>query len=125
MIVGGAHAGITAEGDSSVLMQKVANEYVADFARGIVTAPIGKHSKEELFKRDCVCDLSLLLSLMAFRESELLNELTNKTISKPEKNQIYQTWMMEESDLIQDLAYVYGERVCIEASITNAGNQKY
>jgi len=124
MVVGGSHAGITAEGDSSVLMQKVANEYVADFAKGIVQAPVGKFSKEELFKKDCVCDLDYLLSLMRYRESELLNELTNKTIIKPEKNHIYQTWMMEESDLIQDLAYIFGERICLEESVLKTGNQK-
>jgi len=124
MIVGGAHAGITAEGDSSVLMQKVSNEYVADFARGIVKAPEAKISKDELFKRDSVCCLQAMQSLLRIREGELLNELTNKTISKPEKNQIYQTWMLEESDLIQELAFNFGERICLEESIAKTGNQK-
>jgi acyl-CoA oxidase len=124
-IVGGAHAGITAEGDSAVLMQKVSNEYVADFAKGIVQAPVGKFVKEQLSKKDCVCDIDSLMSLMAFRESELLNELTVKTITKPEKKQIYTTWMLEESDLIQELAYAFGERICLEESVRKAGGQKY
>ncbi len=88
-------------------MQKVSNDYVADFARGIVSAPEPKIGRDYLARKECVCDIDSLLSLIRYRESELLKELTEKTISKPEKNHIYQTWMMEESDLIQDLAYIF------------------
>jgi acyl-CoA oxidase len=105
-------------------MQKVANEYVADFAKGIVQAPVGKVSKEQLAKQESVCDIESLVSLMRYREAELLNELTMKTVTKPQKKQIYQTWMIEESDLIQNLAYGFGERICLEESITKVGNQK-
>jgi hypothetical protein len=107
-----------------VLMQKVSNEYVADFAKGIVQAPVPKHSKEALMKKDCVCDIVSLMSLMMGREGALLMELTEKTITKPEKQQIYQTWMLEESDLIQDLAMIYGERISLEECMNKVSGQR-
>ncbi len=98
--------------------------YVADFAKGIVSAPEPKIERDNLAKNECVCDLDSLLSLMRYRECELLKKLTEKTVSKPGKNQLYQTWMMEESDLIQDLAYIFGDRVCLEETIEKTRGQK-
>lgn len=123
-VISGAHSGITAEGDSSVLMQKVSNEYVADFVKGLVQPPKGKRTIEETFSKECVSCLDTLFSLICIREGILLEELTSKTIAKPEKKQIYQTWMLEESDLIQDLAYTFGERTCLEECINKVAGQK-
>ncbi len=66
-------------------MQKVSKEYVEDFSRGVLTAPEPKFSINDLMRKECVCDLDSLLSLIRYRESELLKNLTQKTVSKPEK----------------------------------------
>lgn len=109
-----AHAAITAEGDSAVLMQKVSKEYVEDFAKGVVTPPALTETPEVLKKKIDIFNIETLLNLIKLRESLLLKLLTKKTVTK--KNEIFEVWMLNESDLIQDLAKTYGERICLEQS---------
>jgi acyl-CoA oxidase len=117
-----AHSGITAEGDSAVLMQKVSKEYVEDFTKKIIEAPKVTEEISSIAKKDCVFNFTTLLNLIKYRETALLNVLTEKTVTN--FSNLYQTWMLEESDLIQDLAMMYGERYCLEECHKNIGGKK-
>ena len=123
-IVGG-HAGITAEGDNRVLMQKIAKEL------------LGRADKSELVKQKALSflpgfitrliqgtgngslsDVSFLLSLLVARESHLITELSLTLNSKKKQGKsLYEVWMFEESDTIQGLSQAYADRVVIEASL--------
>ena len=114
-LIYGAHAAITAEGDSAVLMQKVSKEYVEDFSKGLIEPPKSSESKDNLFSKKCIFDLETLMNLIKSRESMLLSELAQKTLNNLQN--IFGLWMLNESDNIQELAFNYGERICIEESI--------
>jgi len=123
-IVGG-HAGITAEGDNRVLMQKIAKEL------------LGRADKSELIKQKALSflpgfitrliqgtgngnlsDTSFLLSLLMARESLLITELSLTLNSKKKQGKsLYEAWMFEESDTIQGLSQAYADRVVFEASL--------
>jgi acyl-CoA oxidase len=120
--IAGAHSGITAEGDSSVLMQKVSKEYVEDFVKKIVEAPKLKNCPVAISKKEDVLNLEILLDLMKLRETKLLEILAEKTMNNMDN--LYKTWMLEETNLIQDLAMIYGERYCLEAAIQEFGNKQ-
>jgi len=113
-LISAAHAAITAEGDSAVLMQKVSKEYVEDFAKNLLAPPELSEPADALRKKIEIFNIETLMNLIKLRESVLLETMTMKTITK--KNEIYQVWMLNESDLIQDLARTYGERICLEQS---------
>lgn len=119
--VGFAHAAITAEGDSAVLMQKVSKEYVEDFTKQKITPPTVTQSPNEIATKQCVFNMETIFNLIRHREGALLAQLAEKTITKVDK--IYNTWMLEESDLIQDLAANYGERYCLEESLKQIGDK--
>jgi acyl-CoA oxidase len=118
-----AHAAITAEGDSAVLMQKVSKEYVEDFAKNLVAPPALSESVEALRKKTDIFNIETLLNLIKLRESLMLKSMTKKTITK--KNEIFEVWMLNESDLIQDLARTYGERTCLEQSYLKLKGTRY
>ena len=113
-----AHASITAEGDSAVLMQKVSKEYVDDYSKNLLFPP--SYEKPDL--RNNIFTIDCLFNLIKYREALLLKLLTEKTIKNSKS--IYQVWMLEESDLIQDLAFTYGERTCLEESIIKIKGSK-
>jgi acyl-CoA oxidase len=113
----GAHSGMTAEGDSSVLMQKVSKEYVEDYIKQVIKAPhFNTVSKDNIFNYDS------LINLIRLRETALLNDLAEKTMNN--MTNIYEIWMLKESDTIQDLAMIFGERYCLEAAYNSYGNKK-
>lgn len=118
--ISGAHSGITAEGDSSVLMQKVSKEYVEDYIKGVVKEPKAKYTKNHTFNQDNLLDLDLLISLISLKEGHNLKYLAEKTIKTGgNSSDIYKVWMLEESNMIQDLAMNYGKRICLEAFINS------
>lgn len=123
-----AHSAITAEGDSAVLMQKVSKEYVDDYSKGklfngvlpvlsnglnIGDFKISNENKKSVF------NYLHLLDLIKARELILLEELAklNKESLKSRES-IYELWMHQGSDIIQQLAEVFGERICLEHFIT-------
>ena len=123
-IVGG-HAGITAEGDNRVLMQKIAKEL------------LGKAEKSELVKQKVLNMLpgvlkrtvqgtlngnlsspAFLLNILKAREDHLLTELAlTLNLKKKQGKSLFEAWMFEESDAIQNLSQAYADRVVFEASL--------
>jgi len=122
---GSAHAGQTAEGDNSVLMQKVAKEHLGLFKPH-------KDAPPALIDVEKVEHLEYLLKA---RENLLYTELRKKMASamvytkvgkkmpgilkpigdKLQEKGIFNTWMLQEQDLIQAFAKAYSDRIVCEA----------
>jgi len=122
---GSAHAGQTAEGDNSVLMQKVAKEHLGLFKPH-------KDAPPALIDLENVDHLEYLLKA---RENLQYEELRRKMASamvyttvgkkmpgilrpigdKLQEKGIFNTWMLQEQDLIQAFARSYADRVVCEA----------
>jgi acyl-CoA oxidase len=100
--LGLAHAAMTAEGDNSVLMQKVAKEHLAWLGKNPPT----------MIKADStsLSDPTYLLSLLQKREIKLFTSLGEK-MAAAGKAGTYDSWMFEESDLIQHAAKSFGDRL--------------
>ncbi len=96
-------------------MQKVSKEYVEDFSKGKLEAPKSTETKQGLFAKKSIFDIDSLMNLIKLREGVLLNNLAEKTMNN--LNNIFNLWMLNESDNIQELAMNYGERYCLEESI--------
>ena len=116
------HASITAEGDSSVLMHKVSKEYVDDFNKKVLIPPSTIEKQDTLKGKKDIFNTNTLMDLIKHRETVLLKNLAEKTINDPKK--VYNIWMLEESDLIQELAQTFGERICLEETITKIGGSQ-
>ena len=98
-----AHAAMTAEGDNSVLMQKVAKERLAVFRP---SAP------KEAPAAD-LQDRGYLHYVLQKREDLLFMQL-GKMMMKAGKEGVFDAWMYDASDVIQGAAKAYGERLCSE-----------
>ena len=97
--LGLAHAAMTAEGDNSVLMQKVAKEWLGMFKPSTKEAPVAD-----------LTSVDYLHYLLQKREDLLFIELGTK-MKAAGKEGVFDTWMLRESDLIQAAAKAYGERL--------------
>jgi len=122
---GSAHAGQTAEGDNSVLMQKVAKEHLGLFKPHKDSPPANLDLE----------DVEHIEYLLKARENLQYKELTQKLapamvytkvgksmpgILKPfgdklQEKGIFNTWMLKEQDLIQAFAKSYADRIICEA----------
>ncbi|KAJ3370566.1 hypothetical protein HDU91_006107, partial [Kappamyces sp. JEL0680] len=110
--VGFSHAGMTAEGDNSVLMQKVAKELLAAVQAGEIS-----YASVEPRTYD-VSQSADIVELVKIREAVLLADLGEQMASKIGAGKhLFDIWMKEESDLIQATAKAYGERVCLEQTM--------
>lgn len=110
--LGFSHAGITAEGDNSVLMQKVSKELLAALgAKRVVfkAVPRGAFKSAD--------DDASLQALIHIREQGMAAELAKRMAGAKNGQAIFDTWMHRESDLIQALAKAHGERISMEAAI--------
>merc|ERR1719309_114922 len=103
--LGLAHAAMTAEGDNSVLMQKVAKERLAILAKDPIK--LEKPATSDLN------DSSYLMYLLQAREENLFKELGGKMAAAGPAG-TYNSWMMEESDLIQHAAKSFADRLIAE-----------
>merc|ERR1719187_2930039 len=101
--LGLAHAAMTAEGDNSVLMQKVAKEHLGYLSKTGLPKLSPPASAD-------VNDPDFLSYLLQVREVKLFTELGQKSVAAG-KGGIYRTWQLEESDLIQHSAKAFGERL--------------
>jgi len=98
--VGLAHAAMTAEGDNSVLMQKVAKERLGAF----------KKLPENLDLTPDVASTEYLHALMNRRENRLFMGL-GKALAEAGRAGLFESWMLQESDSVQGAALAYGERL--------------
>ena len=101
--LGNAHAAMTAEGDNSVLMQKVAKERLAVFK----PRTLGQ-SKDVDLK-----DAGSLHFLLQKREDLLFMSL-GKKLQSAGKEGLFESWMYNLSDNIQAASKAYGERLISE-----------
>lgn len=101
--LGLAHAAMTAEGDNSVLMQKVAKERLAVF----------KPQKLESPSEPDLESLEYLHYLICNKENKLFSELGLK-LMKAGKAGMFDTWMMQESDAVQSSARSFAVRLISE-----------
>jgi len=108
-VVGGAHAGMTAEGDNSVLMQKVAKELLDLLRSGQLTL----RSQDDSVQHD-LRSTEYLRYLFDLRFGQRLLKLaTSLQHQLAEGKHLFDVWMKEESDAIQATARAYGETVSI------------
>lgn len=126
--IGLSHAAMTAEGDNSVLMQKVSKELLSAIEAGKVkiekfnfkNGPLVtvKEVKSAIDSKNKI-SIDFLFKLALIRESflvETLGNVMNTKIGK-EKKPLFDVWMKEESDLIQATALSFGERMSFEQFI--------
>ena len=106
--LGLAHAAMTAEGDNSVLMQKVAKERLSALQKE-VDIDLKTPQNQDLDNQD------YLIYLLKLREMKLFEKLGGKMKSLQDKSGVFNTWMMEESDLIQASARAYADRLIAES----------
>jgi len=100
--IGSAHAAMTAEGDNSVLMQKVAKERLAMY----------KPKKMKPVAEDLDND-EYLHFLLEARDLHCFSELGMK-LMKAGKKGLFEAWMLKESDLVQAAAKAFGELMISE-----------
>lgn len=114
--IGFAHAGITAEGDNSVLMQKVSKELLTAVQKGeYKPTKINNVQSASTWKYG---ELDTLLKLFALRENEFLLQLgTRMQTRMAEGANLFDVWMYEESDLIQALAVAHGEHIILQQCV--------
>lgn len=121
-IIGG-HAGITAEGDNRVLMQKIAKELLGVADKKQIGKEMIASKLPSLVRRAIdgtltgnLSDHQFLFRLLEVREAHLLAELALALNSSKKKgNSLFETWMYQESDSIQGLSQAYAERVIFES----------
>ncbi|GIL42328.1 hypothetical protein Vafri_343 [Volvox africanus] len=140
-IIGFAHAGMTAEGDNRVLMQKVAKELLGlagslpslrerlaastqpalspQVMASLAAGPTGTNALAAL------SDLAVLQRLLAVREGRLVRQLgaamaaANAAAGGALKAQeaTFEAWMKRESDLVQATALAFAEREVMDSML--------
>merc|ERR1712117_109602 len=122
---GSAHAGQTAEGDNSVLMQKVAKEHLGlfkphkDAAPAILDLENVKHLEYLLKARENLLFTELrkkMASAMVYTKvGKKMPGILKPIGDKLQEKGIFNTWMLKEQDLIQAFAKSYADRIICEA----------
>lgn len=97
--IGLAHAAMTAEGDNSVLMQKVAKERLGMF-KPQATVPVS----------DNIATTDQMINLIKLRENALFTGL-GEALAAAGRAKMFQTWMLEQNESIQSAGRTYGERI--------------
>ncbi|DBA83512.1 hypothetical protein WJX79_008785 [Trebouxia sp. C0005] len=115
-ILGFSHAGMTAEGDNRVLMQKVAKEYMTTMKMAAVQARLQAGQSPIKATATTICQPDLIQQCFAARDGRLLGLLAKKMAAVGAKEKTFDVWMKQESDTVQALGMAYAERETIEAS---------
>ncbi|RKP15127.1 acyl-CoA dehydrogenase/oxidase [Piptocephalis cylindrospora] len=118
-VIGFAHAGMTAEGDNSVLMQKVSKELLAAISAGDVQLPEVKGQAGSGKSVD-LTSLPTLHNLLQAQYVGSAKELAGKMAQISQKSGIFEVWMYQESELIQRMARSYGEALCMDEMVKRA-----
>ena len=103
-LLAGSHAAITVEGDSCVLMQKTAKERLTKWK------PIAPDDEPKADLKS----LNYLFFLLQKREDMQFMGLGMKMMAAGKKG-MFDTWMYNESDLVQGAAMSYTERLIAQA----------
>lgn len=119
-----AHSGITAEGDNSVLCQKVTKEIMIMLGKGQFQSAKPSKSKGALQKEKSPTELETQIDLVRFRENLLIQELQGQTQTKVQNGgNIYEIWMRQDNELVQNLAKSFGERIVVEFALERISRQ--
>ena len=120
-VIGFSHAGMTAEGDNRVLMQKVTKETLAMRAHRRFLPPATHTSAAATTTLDiATLDTAHCLDLLVHREVYLFNQLQSSMNAKlGAREPLFDVWMLEESDSVQLCARALGERVCHQQFIAH------
>jgi acyl-CoA oxidase len=134
-LIGFAHAGMTAEGDNRVLMQKVAKELLGMLswpaiaarlaAAETAAAPLAAGNLAALHtaapgsssSSSAGLDLEVLRKMMQVREMRLLRQLATVMRQASAAGGFFDAWMKQQSDLVQGAAQAFAEREVLEACI--------
>merc|ERR1711981_119557 len=126
-LLGSAHAGMTAEGDNSVLMQKVAKEHMGLFKPHQLKKPSeidfrNIHHLQYLFEareNQIHTDLKkkLAAALVYTKVGKKVSGVFAGLGAQLQEKGIYNTWMLQEQDTIQSFAKSYADRFTGEAYI--------
>ena len=113
--IGGAHSSMTAEGDNSVLMQKVTSERLMTLKSSMfqIAASYIPGFLSRIFGWADLTSTSYLHALLKSREQVQFLELGMKMMRAGKKGR-YDTWVFQEQDLVQACARAYGERLISE-----------
>ena len=113
--IAGSHSSMTAEGDNSVLMQKVATERLMVVKPNAfqVAASFTPSILRRILNRVNLANRKSLQALLELREKSLFIELGMKMMRAGKKGR-FDTWMYKEQDLVQAAARAYGERLISE-----------
>jgi len=110
--IGLAHAAMTAEGDNSVLMNKVAKEQLGMFKPEKVAIPDFDLTSNEY-----------LHALLEANEQRCFIAL-GTTMMKAGKGAIFETWSLQNQDLVQAAAHSYGEKITSAAMLDSIADNK-
>ena len=104
----GAHAGMTVEGDNSVLMQKVAKELLDDASvKQLLLDGASSYMRPLTLLAD---EDKTYLKLFSLRKKRLLTQLAVKMqLAGVKKKGIFEEWMLSQSDLVQHVALSFAE----------------
>ena len=114
--IAGSHSSMTAEGDNSVLMQKVASERLMTLKPSMLQVA-ARYVPSIVYRAFSWADLNnqkYLHSLLESREKELFMTLGMKMMRAGKKGR-FDTWMYQEQGLVQAAARAYGERLISES----------
>ena len=122
---GSAHAGQTAEGDNSVLMQKVAKEHLGLFKPHTDSAPANldlsnvNHIEYILKARENllygILRKKMASAMVYTKVGKKMPGILKPIGDKLQEKGIFNTWMLQEQDLIQAFAKSYADRIVCEA----------
>jgi len=116
-VIPGAHAGLTAEGDNRVLMQKTCKELLSRMKRGLYKFP----------KTSGPVDLNVFQTLRhAFvqREKQLFTKLALTMAMKTKKGvSIFEVWMLQHQDLVQAAAEAFTTRMIFDSCLRAIDNK--
>uniref|UniRef100_A0A7S3QUT3 Acyl-coenzyme A oxidase n=1 Tax=Dunaliella tertiolecta TaxID=3047 RepID=A0A7S3QUT3_DUNTE len=120
-LIGFAHAGMTAEGDNRVLMQKVAKELLGMAAWPEVASRLSAQASAQLpgmhdGGQQAVSTLQGLRALLGLREARMLQSLAEAMRGCTNEG-FFDEWMKRRSDLVQATALAFAEREVLDASI--------
>ena len=126
-IIGFAHAGMTAEGDNRVLMQKVSKELLGLAEGGKLPSTFLSAATASIPPYANAASLPIMRRLLTIVSARRLLDLSKAMASRQTSpaavagdNPVFEIWMKQESDLVQATAYAYAEHIVMEYSMKAA-----